>query len=202
MARLLHVSRGMKTSSRPPLSVILREVQDRLSEGELRLPVYPGGRPGQVMVPAGERVLIVRPGASSVGALPRRDVERIDHLHNLAWIGAGLLAASWLLVLIRFVLAAPVSGGLLLSGFAALLFVGPLMVAAVIAADPVPIDPKHPLAAEAADALQAALEADARIGDQEGRLEVAGERSESVTWECLPPTPRSPSAGRLSSSRV
>lgn len=141
----------------PAFQVALDEVRGRMARGELRLPTVPGGRRDEVLVRTQEHVFIVPSSGRELQAISPRDRRRLEGLHMAACTGAVLVGSSWLVALFMFILGSAVVPALLVSGVAAILFAGSILLVPVLTSRPQPVGPAHPLAPEAESALWRAL---------------------------------------------
>lgn len=139
-----------------PLHDALLRAQARIEANELRLARYPSGEGDQLVVPAGDHLLVIDPRNPCVRAVPRKAHERFVGWTRVARLGMNLIALGWIAILLAAPVGLPLLPGLLTAAVGLLFFAVPLGVCWRCPAEPFVVCPAHPLADRAASALDAA----------------------------------------------
>lgn len=140
-----------------PLHDAVLRVRRDIAEGLLEVHPFEGGQRGEVMVPAGDHLLVLHPSRPGLRAVSIRHERILAWCSRIATGGAGLLAVSWILIF-----AAGLSGRSLLApslfgAMAVVLFMTPLGLTLALTQEPIPLSREYRLVEDVEMAIRDAL---------------------------------------------
>lgn len=157
LKRSLDAADGPHHWSPAPLHQAVLTVRRDIAAGLLEVHPFVGGERGEVMVPAGDHLLVLHPSRPGLRAVYIRHERIVAWCSRLAAAGAGLLAVAWVLVFAAGLSGRSLFAPALFGALAVVLFMTPLGVTLALTQEPIPLSRQYRLVEDVEMAIRDAL---------------------------------------------
>jgi len=140
-----------------PLHEAMLTIRRDLTEGKLEVLPFTGGERGEVMVPAGDHLLVLHPSRPGMRAVQIRHKRITVWCSRIAGVGAGLLALSWIVIFGAFIGGVSLLVPSLFAAMAVVLFLTPLGLTLALTREPIPLSREYRLVDDVEMAIRDAL---------------------------------------------
>jgi len=140
-----------------PLHHAVLTVRRDIADGQLEVFPFTGGERGEVMVPAGDHLLVLHPSRPGMRAVQVRHERITAWCSRVAGAGAGLLALSWIVILGAFLGGFSLLAPSLFAAMAVVLFITPLGLTLALTREPIPLSREYRLVDDVEMAIRDAL---------------------------------------------
>jgi len=155
--RRLEAGRAPHGWSPAPLHQAVLTVRRDIAAGQLEVLPFTGGERGEVMVPAGDHLLVLHPSRPGMRAVQVRHERITAWCSRIAGAGAGLLALSWIVILGAFLGGFSLLAPSLFAAVAVVVFIAPLGLTLALTKEPIPLSREYRLVDDVEMSIRDAL---------------------------------------------